>query len=98
MANIKSKTAELLYNLMLRTNPKKVAQSALGAVDGVQADRVEDQLLGLAALLICMLHHYDLSHIDVLGIADNMVYSGDNNNMRPEFKAITRYFKEEWRF
>ncbi len=98
MAEVKSETAQLLYDLMLRTTPKKVANAALGAIDGVQANRVEEQLLGLAAVLICMLHHYNLSHIDVLGIADNMVYSGDNNNMKPEFKVITKYMKDEWRF
>ena len=94
--SIKSKTAELLYNLMLRTNPKRVALSALKAIDGVQAEKVEDQLLGLAAVLVCMLNHYGLSHVDVLGIADNMVYSGENNNMKPEFKAIKNYMKSEW--
>ena len=94
--SIKSKTAELLYNLMLRTNPQRVALSALKAIDGVQAEKVEDQLLGLAAVLVCMLNHYGLSHVDVLGIADNMVYSGKNNNMKPEFKAIKNYMKSEW--
>ena len=96
MAREKNKTAQLVYDLMLRTNPNKVAQCALKAVDSVQADRVEDQLLGLAAVLICMLNQYDLSHVDVLGIADNMVYSGENNNMKPEFKAIKSYMKSEW--
>ncbi len=94
--SIKSKTAELLYDLMLRTNPQRVALSALKAIDGVQAEKVEDQLLGLAAVLVCMLNHYGLSHVDVLGIADNMVFSGNNNNMIPEFKAIKNYMKSEW--
>ena len=96
MVREKNKTAQLVYDLMLRTNPNKVAQSALKVVDSIQADRVEDQLLGLAAVLICMLNQYDLSHVDVLGIADNMVYSGENNNMKPEFKAIRSYMKSEW--
>ena len=96
MVREKNKTAQLVYDLMLRTNPNKVAQSALKVVDSIQADRVEDQLLGLAAVLICMLNQYDLSHVDVLGIADNMVYSGENNNMKPEFKAIKSYMKSEW--
>ena len=96
MAREKNKTAQLVYDLMLRTNPSRVAQSALKVVDSVQADRVENQLLGLAAVLICMFNQYDLSHVDVLGIADNMVYSGENNNMKPEFKAIKNYMKSEW--
>ena len=96
MAREKNRTAEIIYDLMLRTTPNRVAQSALKVVDSVQAERVEDQLLGLAAVLICMLNQYDLSHVDILGIADNMVYSGENNNMKPEFKAIKSYMKSEW--
>ena len=96
MGREKNKTAQLIYDLMLRTNPKRVAQSALKAVDSVQADRVEDQILGLSAVLICLLNQYDLSHVDALGIADNMVYSGENNNIKPEFKAIKSYMKSEW--
>lgn len=91
-----NKTAELLYQLMLRTTPTRVARSALGAIDGVQGERAEDQLLGLAAVLICLLHQYKLSHVDVLGIADNLVYSGECNNIRPEFKVIRNYMKQEW--
>ncbi len=93
---IKNKTASLIYDLMLRTTPRNVAQTALKAVDSIQSDRVEDQLLGIASVLICLLNQYGLSHIDVLGIADNMVYSGENNNMKPEFKMITHYMKENW--
>lgn len=96
MGREKSRTAELIYDLMLRTTPYRVAQSALKAVDSVQADKVEDQILGLSAVLICLLNQYDLSHVDALGIADNMVYSGENNNMKPEFKAIKSYMKSEW--
>lgn len=96
MAEAKSKTAQLVYDLMLRTTASRVARAALGAVDGVQAEKVEDQLLGLAAVLICLLHNYGLSHVDVLGIADNIVYSGEHNNMRAEFKAIVNYMKNEW--
>ena len=43
-----------------------------------------------------MLDQYGLNHVDVLGIAHNMVYSGDNGNMKPDFKAIKNYMKEEW--
>ena len=96
MGREKSRTAELIYDLMLRTTPYRVAQSALKAVDSVQADKVEDQILGLSAVLICLLNQYDLSHVDALGIADNMVYSGENNNMKPEFRAIKSYMKSEW--
>ena len=57
---IKSKTASLIYDLMLRTTPRNVAQTALKAVDSIQSDRVEDQLLGIASVLICLLNQYGL--------------------------------------
>lgn len=83
---------------MLQTSYKNVAQTALKAIDAIQGDRVEDQLLGIGAVLICLLNEYDLSHVDVLGIADNMVYSGEKNNIKPEFKVIKNYMKQNWRF
>lgn len=93
---IKNKTADLIYSQMLKTTPKQISYSAISAMDAIQGDKVCNQMLGLAAALICMLHQYGLTHTDVLGIADNMIYSGDNNNMRPEFKAIQQFMKNEW--
>jgi hypothetical protein len=93
---IKSRTADLIYSLMVNTTSQAVSDSAKKIMDAIQLDRTENQVLGLAACLIIMLHHYDLSHIDVLGIADNIVYSGTNNNMLPDFKAIKRFMKNEW--
>ena len=65
-------------------------------MDSLQTDKVSNQMLGLAAALICMLDQYTLSHVDVLGIAHNMVYSGDNGNMKPDFSVIKKYMKNEW--
>lgn len=93
---LKNKTADILYAQMLNTTAKDVSLTALRIMDRVQDCPVADQLLGLASILICMLNQYDLNHVDVLGIADNMVYSGENNNMKPEFKAIKSYMKNEW--
>lgn len=92
----KNKTADVIYSQMLQTTPYQVAQAALHIMDSIQGDKVCNQMLGLGAALICMLNQYELNHVDVLGIADNMVYSGDNNNMRPDFKAIQSYMKNEW--
>lgn len=50
-------------------------------------------MLGIAATLICMLHKYDLNHVDVLGQADTFVYA---SGMRPEFKAIMQFMRDEW--
>ena len=91
-----NKTADLIYSQMLQTTPYQVVQAALHIMDAIQGDKVCNQMLGLGAALICMLHQYGLSHIDVLGIADNMVYSGENNNIRPDFKAIQNFMKTEW--
>lgn len=93
---IRNRTADIIYDQMLRTTAKDVAGAALVTMDALQGHSVANQILGLAASLICMLHQYDLNHTDVLGIADNMVYSGNNNNMLPDFKAITHYMKTEW--
>lgn len=96
MAQVRNKTADIIYSLMVRTSASEVKQAALKIMDSIQTDKVQNQVLGLAACLVIMLHHYDLSHTDALGIADNIVYSGKCNNMLPEFKAIKTYMKEEW--
>ena len=94
--NVKNRTADILYGQMLDTTDKAVSNAALAIMDAVQDERVCNQMLGLAAALICMLHQYELTHTDVLGIAHNIVYSDENNNMLPAFKAIQRYMKTEW--
>ena len=92
-----NRTSEIIYNQMLMTTANNVSKSALRIMDSIQQDKVCNQVLGLAAALICMMHNYKLNHVDVLGIADNMVYSGENNNMRPDFKAIIKYMKTDWK-
>ena len=93
---IRNRTADIIYGQMLQTTSSQVAKSALTIADSIQSEKVCNQVLGLAALLICIMHYYKLNHVDVLGIADNMVYSGDNNNMKPEFWAIRNYMKNDW--
>lgn len=93
---IKSKTADIIYQKMLMTTPRDVAQVTIAAMDRIQDEKVPNQLLGLAASLICLLEQYELDYSDVLGMAHNYVYSGDGNNMIPEFKAVKNFMKEEW--
>lgn len=93
---VKSKTAEIIYTRMLETDAEQVGKAALLMMNSVQSDKVANQILGVASLLICLLHQYDLNHIDVLGLADNMVYSAENNNMTNNFKALRDYMKNEW--
>jgi hypothetical protein len=92
----KNKTADIIYDQMLRTTANEVSLAAIRVMDALQGDKVSNQMLGLAAAFIVMLHHYQISHVDALGIADNIVYSGADNNMKPEFKAIKNYLKDEW--
>lgn len=88
-----NKTAEILYNKMIMTTPTKVAQASARIVNAIQQLKTEEQMLGIAATLICMLHKYDLNHVDVLGQADTFVYA---SGMRPEFKAIMQFMRDEW--
>ena len=96
IVSFRNKTADIIYNQMLQTTAKQVSNAALRVMDALQTDKVCNQVLGLAASLIVMLDQYGLNHVDVLGIAHNMVYSGDNGNMKPDFKAIKSYMKNEW--
>lgn len=94
---MKSKTAETLYYQMLLTTPEDIAKTAYKAINAIQRDKVSDQILGIGAILVMLLDKYGLSHTDVLGIADNMVFSGDSNNLSQAFMGLKRYMKEEWR-
>ena len=90
---VRNRTADLLYQQMLVTTPVNVARTSAKIVNAIQQEPTADQMLGIAAALICMLNKYDLNHVDVLGMADNYVYDG---NMRPEFKAIKQFMGDEW--
>lgn len=96
MTTVKNKTADIIYNQMQQTTAKSVAKTTLMVMDAIQGEKVCNQALGIGAALICMLHQYGLNHVDVLGIADNMVYSDINNNILPDFKVIKTFMKNEW--
>lgn len=92
----KNRTADILYSQMCQTTAKSVSKTALKIMNAIQSETTSNQMLGLGAALICMLHQYDMRHTDVLGIADNMVYSGIEKNILPDFKAIKVFMKNEW--
>lgn len=96
MTEVLNRTADLIYSLMTMTSAKQVGYTSVRIMDAIQGEDVQNQILGLAATLVILLNHYDLSHTDALGIADNIVYSDENNNMNLEFKAIKKYMKSEW--
>ena len=78
------------------TNPDKVARSALSAINAIQTHKTENQLLGLAAAMVVLLNHYEMEATDTLGIAHNFVFSGENGNMKPSFKALNQFMRSEW--
>ena len=94
---LKSRTAEILYYQMLLTTPEEIAKTAYKAINAIQKENVSNQILGIGAILVMLLDKYGLSHTDVLGIADNMVFSDDNNNLSQAFYGLKRYMKDEWR-
>lgn len=92
----KSNTSDLIYSLMIQSiNYKPIFQTSLKVMKAIQNDSVENQILGLASLLLVFLDRYGLSYIDVLGTADAVVHSGDNNNILPEFKNCYLFMKNK---
>lgn len=79
---------EVIYQNILLATPKQVFNTAQRIADVIQEEDTHNQLLGIAAVLLCTLHNYNLSYIDVLGIADCVVDS-------EEFKSIKLMMKKE---
>lgn len=97
MAETKNKPADIIYPQMLLKTTETVAPLSYGIahlITKVEED-VSKQVLSLAATLICMLQKYDLSHIDVLNIAESIVFSDRHNNMQPAFTTIMSKFKNK---
>ncbi len=97
MLETKSKPADIIYSQMLLKNPASVAPLSYGITLWMKRaeEDVSNQILSLAATLICMLQKYDLNHIDVLSTAENIVFSDNYNNMQPAFKTIMNTFKNK---
>ena len=94
---MKDKPADIIYSKMITKNITSVAPLSYGAALWLTnaTEDVSDQVLGLAATLLCMLQKYELNHIDVLSTAENIVFSDKNNNMQPAFKTIMNTFKNK---
>lgn len=90
----KIKQADILFSQLLLEKRDTVVKATNQIVEALKGKTPSTQLLGLAATLICMLQKYELDHIDVLGLADSMVFGGMFNNMHPEFKSISKKFEE----
>ena len=90
-----NKTADLIHSLMMNSDSKAISQTSLKVMKALQNESVENQILGLSSLFLTFLDRYGLNHIDVLGMADSIVFSGENNNMLPEFKTMARLMKNK---
>lgn len=90
------RTSDILWGKMLMTTPKNVANAALRAINAIQSDKTENQLLGLASAMVVLLNQYEMEATDTLNIAHNLVYSGHCGNMKPEFKALKQFMRDEW--
>lgn len=97
MSKSKNKLTDIIYTQMLYKNPISVislSQKLALWMQETDGD-VANQLLSLAATLICLFQKYDLNHIDVLSIAENIVFSDEYNNMQLGFKKIMNTFKNK---
>ena len=79
MAKQKQTQEEVIYRRMLLATPREVYNTARKLASVIQEEDTHNQLLGIAAVLLCTLHNYNLSYIDVLGIADCLCNSDEFN-------------------
>lgn len=91
-----NRTQEILYQQMAVANEVEVSKTAVYILDRIQQLKVHNQLLGLAAALVCLIDVYELKASDILGIAHNIVYNKWNETVAKNFAGIRRYMKKEW--
>lgn len=97
MTEIKTKRADLIFKQMMMTDAKVISDVTQNIMNAVEDEDVHNQILGVASTLLCLLDEYSLDHTDVLAEANNIIFSGEYNNMLPEFKnVITQFIKEKW--
>lgn len=79
---------------MLLAHKDNVWYVAAGLAASLKELSAKHQVLGIAATLLLMLHKYNLDYTEVLGIADGMVFSGENNNIHPNFNQIIEFYMD----
>lgn len=82
----KEKTNDLIAHLMFTHNAEDIAPITLQLLKTIQEEDVDIQILSVASLLLNLLDKYEFHYLDALGMADHLVYSGANGNMKEEFK------------
>lgn len=80
-----------LYDEMQVANTKDISNISLAAMSSIFNNEVHNQVLGIAALLVVLMQRYELSHIEVLSMAESLVNSGEYGNIHPDFKVLEKY-------
>ena len=83
--------ADLFFSEMVRMQVTQVAPTVEKLVDSLQGKEVVETMMSLATVLLILLHKYDISYTDVLGMADCMVFpSAKNFTIAPELEEIAK--------
>lgn len=83
--------ADLFFSEMVRMQATQVAPTVEKLVDTLQGKEVVETMMSLATVLLILLHKYDISYTDVLGMADCMVFpSAKNFTIAPELEEIAK--------
>ena len=83
--------ADLFFSEMVRMQVTQVAPTVEQLVDSLQGKEVVETMMSLATVLLILLHKYDISYTDVLGMADCMVFpSAKNFTIAPELEEVAK--------
>ena len=83
--------ADLFFSEMVRMQVTQVTPTVEQLVDSLQGKEVVETMMSLATVLLILLHKYDISYTDVLGMADCMVFpSAKNFTIAPELEEVAK--------
>ena len=83
--------ADLFFSEMVRMQATQVVPTAEKLVNILQGKEAVETMMSLATVLLILLHKYDISYTDVLGMADCMVFpSAKNFTIAPELEEIAK--------
>ena len=83
--------ADLFFSEMVKMQATQVTPTVEKLVNTLQGKEVVETMMSLATVLLILLHKYDISYTDVLGMADCMVFpSAKNFTIAPELEEIAK--------
>ncbi len=82
-----------LTDNMANADPVQVARSAMTCLDRLQDFAPAEQVMGAAALFLCLAEHLNVPAQDVFTYTKNLMLGADGK--RSEFRAITDYCANE---